>query len=88
MPKLSPANGLVYLYTKPAGTPDPWYLTAVDFCSGKTVWRRLIGTGRLFNVHYAGLTISPAGVLYTGVLGGTGVRDRRLMPYEHALPSS
>jgi hypothetical protein len=31
----------------------------------------------LFNVHYAGLTISPKGVLYTGVLGGTvGVADR------------
>jgi hypothetical protein len=71
VPKLSLANGLVYLYTKPAGTPDRWYLTAVDFFSGRTVWRRLMGTGRLFNVHYAGLTISPAGVLYTGVLGGT-----------------
>ena len=71
VPKLSLANGLVYLYTKPPGTPDRWYLTAVDFFSGRTVWRRLMGTGRLFNVHYAGLTISPTGVLYTGVLGGT-----------------
>ncbi len=71
VPKLSLANGLVYLYTKPAGSPDRWYLTAVDFFSGRTVWRRLMGTGRLFNVHYAGLTISPTGVLYTGVLGGT-----------------
>jgi hypothetical protein len=71
VPKLSLANGLVYLYTKPRGTPDAWYLTAVDFRTGKTVWRRLIGTGLLYNVHYAGLTISPSGVLYTGVLGGT-----------------
>ena len=71
VPKLSLANGLIYLYTKPRGTPDRWYLTAVDFHSGRTVWRRLIGTGRVFNVHYAGLTISPAGVLYSGVLGGT-----------------
>jgi hypothetical protein len=71
VPKLSLANGLIYLYTKPAGTPDRWYLTAVDFFSGRTVWRRLMGTGRLFNVHYAGLAISPRGVLYTGVLGGT-----------------
>jgi hypothetical protein len=27
--------------------------------------------GLLYNVHYAGLTISPRGVLYAGVLGGT-----------------
>jgi hypothetical protein len=71
VPKLSLANGLIYLYTKPPGTPDAWYMTAVDFRTGETVWRRLIGTGLLFNVHYAGMTISPRGVLYAGVLGGT-----------------
>jgi hypothetical protein len=77
VPKMSLASGLIYLYTKPKGTPDAWYLTAVDFRTGKTAWRRLIGTGLLFNVHYAGLTISPKGVLYTGVLGGTvGVAAR------------
>jgi len=77
VPKLSLASGLIYLYTKPKGTPDAWYLTAVDFHNGKTVWRRLIGTGLLFNVHYAGLTISPKGVLFTGVLGGTvGIAQR------------
>jgi hypothetical protein len=71
VPKMSLATGLIYLYTKPKGLPDAWYLTAVDFRTGKTVWRRLMGTGLLFNVHYAGLTISPKGVLYSGVLGGT-----------------
>jgi hypothetical protein len=77
VPKLSLASGLIYLYTKPKGMPDAWYLTAVDFRTGKTVWRRLLGTGLLFNVHYAGLTISPRGVLYSGVLGGTvAVADR------------
>ncbi|MEA2401143.1 MAG: hypothetical protein QOK00_1546 [Thermoleophilaceae bacterium] len=77
VPKLSLANGLIYIYTKPKGLPDAWYLTTVDFYTGKTVWSRLIGTGLLFNVHYAGLTISPKGVLYAGVLGGTvGVMDR------------
>jgi hypothetical protein len=77
VPKLSLASGLIYLYTKPRGLPDAWYLTAVDFHTGETVWRRLLGTGLLFNVHYAGLTISPTGVLYSGVLGGTvGIADR------------
>lgn len=71
VPKLSLANGLIYLYTKPEGSPDAWYLTAVDFRTGRTVWRRLVGTGLLFNVHYAGLAIGPTGVLYSGVLGGT-----------------
>jgi hypothetical protein len=77
VPKLSLANGLVYLYTKPRGLPDAWYLTAVDFHSGRTVWRRLLGTGVLFNVHYAGITISPSGVLYSGVLGGTVALEDR-----------
>jgi hypothetical protein len=77
VPKLSLKSGLIYVYTKPKGLPDRWYLTAVDFRTGKTVWHRLIGTGLLYNVHYAGLTISPKGVLYSGVLGGTiGVADR------------
>jgi hypothetical protein len=76
VPKMSLATGLIYLYTKPKGAPDRWYLTAVDFRNGRTVWRRLIGTGLLFNVHYAGLSISPKGVLYSGVLGGTvGITD-------------
>jgi hypothetical protein len=76
VPKMSLASGLIYLYTKSEGPPAAWYLTAVDYHTGRTVWSRLTGTGTLFNVHYAGLTISPSGVLYNGVLGGTvGVAD-------------
>jgi hypothetical protein len=71
VPKLSLASGLVYLYTKPPGLPDRWYLTAVSFHSGRTVWRRLVGTGLFFNNNYAGLAISPRGTVYLGVLGGT-----------------
>jgi hypothetical protein len=71
VPKLSLRTGLVYLYTKPPGLPDRWYLTAVSFRTGKTVWRRLVGTGSGFNNNYAGLAISRRGVAYVGVLGGT-----------------
>jgi hypothetical protein len=71
VPKLSLASGVIYLYTKPRGAPDAWYVTAIDFHTGRTRWRRLIGTGLLYSVHYAGLTIRPRGVLYSGVLGGT-----------------
>jgi hypothetical protein len=62
--------------TKPRGTPDAWYVTEIDFHTGRTHWRRLIGTGLLYIVDYAGLTISPHGVLVTGVLGGSvGLAD-------------
>jgi hypothetical protein len=71
VPKLSLANGLVYTITKPAGTPDAWYLTAIDYETGETAWSRLLGTGLFYNNHYAGIAISPRGDLYSGVLGGT-----------------
>jgi hypothetical protein len=77
VPKLSLANGLVYTITKPAGTPDAWYVTAIDYESGQTIWSRLLGTGLFYNNHYAGIAISPNGDLYSGVLGGTvRVADR------------
>jgi hypothetical protein len=69
--KLSLANGLIYTYTKPAGGEDPWYWTAIDFRTGKTVWTRLAGTGALYNNNYAGIALSPAGgAAFLGVLGG------------------
>jgi hypothetical protein len=71
VPKLSLANGLLYTITKPAGTPDAWYLTAIEYESGRTAWSRLLGTGAFYNNHYAGISISPRGDLYSGVLGGT-----------------
>ncbi len=72
VPKLSLANGLVYTYTHPARTDgiDTWYLTALDFRSGRTVYRRLAGTGFGFNNNYAPVTLGPDGTAYVGVLGG------------------
>jgi hypothetical protein len=72
VPKLSLANGLVYTYTKPqrADGLDAWYLTALDFSSGRTVYRRLAGTGFGFNNNYAPVTLGPDGTAYVGVLGG------------------
>ena len=72
VPKLSLAAGLVYTYTKPAlhSGEDPWYLTALDFRTGKTVYRRLAGRGFGFNNNYAPVTIAPDGTAYVGVLGG------------------
>ncbi|UJA21310.1 hypothetical protein HJD18_14540 [Thermoleophilia bacterium SCSIO 60948] len=72
VPKLSLKSGLVYTYTKPErsdGT-DPWYLTALDFDTGRTRWKRLAGTGLGFNNNYAPITIARGGTIYLGVLGG------------------
>jgi hypothetical protein len=72
VPKLSLSNGLVYTYTHPERSDgiDSWYLTALDFRSGRTVYRRLAGTGVLFNNNYAPVTLGPDGTAYVGVLGG------------------
>jgi hypothetical protein len=72
VPKLSLATGLVYTYTKPPGSPteDPWYLTALDFRTGATVFRRLAGGGLGHNNNYAPVTLSADGTAYVGVLGG------------------
>jgi hypothetical protein len=70
VPKLSAGNGLVYVWTKPEGDADAWYLTAIDFRTGKTVYSRLAGEGLGFNNNYAPVTIGPDGSVYMGVLGG------------------
>ena len=76
--KMSLANGIVYCYTKPAGpgTTDPWYFTALDFRTGKVLWKQLSGTGQLYDNFYAGTYIGPDGTLYQGVTGGiVAMRD-------------
>ena len=76
--KLSMANGLVYTYTKPPGSSDPWYWTAISFRTGRTVYKALAGTGLGYNNNYAGIAISPTGAEYVGALGGiVALRDRR-----------
>ncbi|HJR46025.1 MAG TPA: hypothetical protein VJ927_10520 [Actinomycetota bacterium] len=72
VPKVSIANGLVYTYTKPPNDEgvDAWYLTAIDFRTGKTVFKKLAGTGLGYNNNYAPVTIGPDGSAYVGVLGG------------------
>ena len=74
--KLSLATGLVYSYTKGPGTTDPWYWTAIDFRTGRTVYRQLAGTGVGYNNNYAGIAIARTGAEYVGTLGGVvSIRD-------------
>jgi hypothetical protein len=79
VPKLSLENGLVYLYTKEPdpNQDDPWYLTAVDFRTGRTVYKVHVGNGFGFNNNYAPVSLGPDGTAYVGVLGGlAAIRDK------------
>jgi len=78
VPKLSAANGIVYTYTKDPqpDNQDAWYLTALDFRTGKMLFKRLGGEGLGHNNNYAPITLGPDGTAYVGVLGGLiGLRD-------------
>jgi hypothetical protein len=78
VPKLSIANGLVYTYTKARGAADPWYWTALDFRTGRVVYKQLAGTGASFNNNYAGIALGLGGTAYLGVIGGIiAMRDSR-----------
>jgi hypothetical protein len=80
VPKLSVETGLVYTYTKPARRDgnDAWYFTALDFCTGRTRYKRLTGTGLGYNNNFAPVTLGPDGTAYVGALGGLiAVRDDR-----------
>ncbi|MEZ5568263.1 MAG: hypothetical protein R3E54_08000 [Halioglobus sp.] len=73
VPKVSAANGLVYVYTRDASNPadlHAWYFTALDFHTGELVFKVLTGTGWLFNNHYGSISISPDGSAYVGIMGG------------------
>ena len=85
VPKLSAANGIVYTYTKDpqpqAPGADAWYLTALDFDSGRTLYKRLGGEGLGHNNNYAPVTLGPDGTAYVGVLGGLiALRDKQPPP--------
>ena len=70
--KLSLANGLIYAYTKPKGpvNTDAWYLAAIDFETGETVYKVLTGTGSLYNAAMGVVYLSPDGAVYVGLMAG------------------
>ncbi len=90
VPKLSARNGIVYTYTKDPVASDPsadaWYLTALDFASGRTLYKRLGGEGLGHNNNYAPITLGPDGTAYVGTLGGlVALRDRVPPPGAQAV---
>ncbi len=71
VPKMSLANGLIYTVTRERRLlVDSWYLTALDFRTGRSVFKQRYGTGFGNNVNYAPVSLGPSGVAYIGVLGG------------------
>jgi hypothetical protein len=84
VPKLSAANGLIYLYTKLPNAPrrtDAYYFTAIDFDTGRTVYRVLTGTGMRYDNHWAAISLAPDGTAFVGVLNGiVRIRDRLRLP--------
>ena len=75
VPKLSTGNGLVYLYTREMNEDIPkkavaWYLTAVDFETGETVYKVFTGCGKNWNNSYGPITIGPNNSAYVGVFNG------------------
>ncbi len=75
VPKLSTGNGLVYLYTREINDDIPksamaWYLTAIDFRTGETVYKVFTGEGKNWNNSYGPITIGPNGSAYVGVFNG------------------
>ncbi|KAA1420336.1 hypothetical protein F0U44_07090 [Nocardioides humilatus] len=82
--KASLGSGLVYAYTHPAVdelayalplplgalAPDAWYLTAFSIRTGRQVWSRYVGSGLLYNNHYAAVSLGPDGTAYVGTVGG------------------
>jgi hypothetical protein len=79
--KASVANGLFYTYSKNPNRKDvdAWYLAAVSFRTGRTIYRRLAGTDLGFNNNFGAVYLGPDGrTAYVGVLGGlVELRDRR-----------
>jgi len=72
-------NGLIYTYEKRKDPGRPgagvWYWTAVDYRTGKVLWRRVSGHGGLYNNHYAGIALgrdprTGTTSLYLGGIGG------------------
>ncbi len=77
--KASVPAGLVYAYTKEPRKDgvDAWYLTAIDFHTGRTVYKVLTGTGKYYDNNWAPINLGPDGTAYIGVIGGlVAVRDR------------
>ena len=73
VPKLSLETGLIYVYTKDPSIGwgvDAYYLSALDFDTGETVFEVLTGTGVSYDNNWSPITLGPNQCAYVGVLRG------------------
>ncbi|MFC2094810.1 hypothetical protein ACFLSW_00015 [Candidatus Bipolaricaulota bacterium] len=76
--KLSFGSGLAYMYWRSESCPvTSWYLTAVDFATGDTVYKKLVGKGLGYNNWAGALFLHPdGGIAYsTTIFGLVMIRD-------------
>jgi hypothetical protein len=78
--KLSLGNGLAYMYWRSETGPiTRWYLTAIDFQTGETVYKKLTGTGLGYNNWAGALFLHPdGGTAYSTTLFGLVMTQDRL----------
>ena len=83
--KLS-TNGLLYYYSF-AQQPDgenAWYFLALDFATGKPVYKQLIGVGQPFDSNWGSPAIAKDGTVYMGIFKGIfAIRDGDTTPQGH-----
>ena len=87
VPKGDARNGLIYTFENAPDpgepTSDPWYWSALDYDTGKVVFKQMAGHGGLYNNHYAGIAMgrdpeTKRTTLYLGGVGGImALRDGR-----------
>jgi len=73
VPKLSTKTGLIYTYVyQDAGGGSPaWQWSAIDFRTGRNVFRKQASSDLLLgNNNYAGVALGPDGTAYLGTIGG------------------
>lgn len=80
VPYLSSATGLIYTYTQDeqlaAQGQYVWYFAAIDYRTGRVVWRVRAGAGTLKNDNFSPMSIGPDGTLYQQVpFGVIWVKD-------------
>lgn len=70
--KLSAATGLAYYYSfEPQANGDiAWYLMALDFNTGETVYKAHTGVGRGYDNNWSPLSLGPDGTAYIGTFRG------------------
>jgi hypothetical protein len=82
VPVLSTRTGLIYGYTQdPSAAAEGryvWYLEAIDFRTGKPVWKIRAGAGGAYNDKYQAASLGPDGTLYQNVtLGVVTLKDAK-----------